>query len=80
LIPFAAATGNHQTANAQGLVAASGAVLLVESAASAQSLAAEITHILSDPRAAQKMAAASLAFARPNAARELADLAEKLAQ
>ncbi len=80
LIPFAAATGNHQTANAQGLVAASAAVLLAESVASPQSLAAEIAHILSDPRAAQKMAAASLATARPNAARDLADLAEKLAQ
>lgn len=80
LIPFPAATGDHQTANAQGLVAARGAVLLAESAASPQSLAEEITHILSYPRAAQKMAAASLAFSRPNAASDLADLAEKLAQ
>lgn len=80
LIPFAAATGDHQTANAQGLASAGGAVLLAESAASPQSLSAEIASILTDPRAARSMAAASLAAARPNAARDLADLAEHLAQ
>ena len=80
LIPFAAATGDHQTANAQGLVAAGGAVLLAEGAASPQTLSAEIARILSDPRCAQKMAAASRAAARPNAARDLADLAENLAK
>ena len=80
LIPYAAATGDHQTANAQGLVESGGAVLLDESAASPQTLADEIARILSDPRAAQKMAAASLATSRPNAASDLADLAEKLAQ
>ena len=80
LIPYAAATGDHQTANAQGLVESGGAVLLDESAASPQTLADEIERVLSDPRAAQKMAAASLATSRPNAASDLADLAEKLAQ
>ncbi len=78
LIPYAAAMDDHQTANAAGLVQAGGAVLLAESAASPQNLAAEITRILSSPKEAQKMAAASLAAARPNAARDLADLAETL--
>ena len=80
LIPFAAATADHQTANAQGLVAAGGAVLLAESVATPQALSAEIARILSAPREAQKMAAASLSAARPNAARDLADLAETLAK
>lgn len=80
LIPFAAATADHQTANAQGLLAAGGAVVLAETQASPQSLSGEIARILSDPRAARSMAAASLAAARPDAARDLADLAENLVQ
>lgn len=80
LIPFAAATGDHQTANAQGLVQAGGAVLLAESEATPQTLSAAIARILSAPQLAQKMAAAALATARPNAAHDLADLAETLAK
>lgn len=79
LIPFAAATGNHQTANAAGLVAAGGAVLLAEEQASPQALSAAIAAILSDPKRAAAMARAALSHARPNAARDLADLAETLA-
>ncbi|MDZ7906392.1 MAG: UDP-N-acetylglucosamine--N-acetylmuramyl-(pentapeptide) pyrophosphoryl-undecaprenol N-acetylglucosamine transferase [Cypionkella sp.] len=80
LIPYAAATGNHQTANARGLVGAGGAVILAEADASPQTLAAQISRILSNPKTAQAMAAASLSYARPNAARDLADLAETLAR
>jgi UDP-N-acetylglucosamine--N-acetylmuramyl-(pentapeptide) pyrophosphoryl-undecaprenol N-acetylglucosamine transferase len=78
LIPYAAAMGDHQTANAAGLAQAGGAVVLAEHAATPQSLAAEIGRILSTPKLAQQMAAASLSYARPNAARDLADLAENL--
>jgi UDP-N-acetylglucosamine--N-acetylmuramyl-(pentapeptide) pyrophosphoryl-undecaprenol N-acetylglucosamine transferase len=79
LIPFAAAAGNHQTANAAGLVAAGGAVLLAEDQASPQALSAAIAGILCDPKRAAAMARAALSYARPNAARDLADLAQTLA-
>ncbi len=80
LIPFAAALGDHQTANAAGLVAAGGAVMLAEGAATPAALSDQISAILSDPKHAAAMARASLSYARPNAARDLADLAETLCQ
>jgi UDP-N-acetylglucosamine--N-acetylmuramyl-(pentapeptide) pyrophosphoryl-undecaprenol N-acetylglucosamine transferase len=79
LIPYAAATFDHQTANAAGLVAAGGAVAVAEPLATPAALAAKIEDILSNPKAAQAMAAASLGAARPNAAQDLADLVETLA-
>lgn len=78
LIPYAAALGDHQTANAAGLVAAGGAVVLREDMATPQSLGAAISDILSNPQRAAAMARASLSYACPNAARDLADLAESL--
>lgn len=78
LIPFAAAAGDHQTANARGLVAIGGAVMIAESALTPATLAAEITRILTSPATASDMAAAAFAVARLTAARDLADLAETL--
>jgi UDP-N-acetylglucosamine--N-acetylmuramyl-(pentapeptide) pyrophosphoryl-undecaprenol N-acetylglucosamine transferase len=79
LIPYAAATGDHQTANAAGIVGAGGAVLLAEGAATAAALSGEIARILSAPKTALGMAAAALSYARPSAAQDLADLAQTLA-
>jgi len=78
LIPFAAALGDHQTANAAGLVAAGGAVMLAERDASPAALSAAIAAILSDPARDSAMARAALAHARPDAARDLANLDETL--
>ncbi len=80
LIPFAAAAGDHQTANARGLVAAGGAVMLDEGVLTPLTLATEIARILSNPKTAAQMAAAALGAARPHAARDLADLAITTAQ
>lgn len=79
LIPYAAATGDHQTANAIGLVQAGGAVLLTEAAATPQTLSAAVARILGAPKTAGAMAAAALSCGHPNAARDLADLAERIA-
>lgn len=78
LIPFAAATGDHQTANARALADAQAAVLLPESVLDAESLRRDIRAILSDARRASQMAASSLAFGRPDAATRLADLVMEL--
>ena len=75
LIPYAAALGDHQTANAAGLVAAGGAVMMAEADVTAAALAAQITRILANPA---PMAAAAHSYARPNAATDLANLAESL--
>lgn len=80
LIPFAAATDDHQAANAAGLVSAGGAFMIREDALTPDLLAGHITAILSDPEGAEAMAAASLAEGRPDATQHLADLVEHLAQ
>lgn len=79
LIPFAAATGDHQTANARGLVEAGGAILVPESALTPESLTAQIQMVLDNPGGALQMANAAHSQARPDAAADLADLVETLA-
>ena len=78
LIPYAAAAGDHQTANARGLVLAGGAVMIAESDLTPKSLATEITRVLTDADTARHMAAAAHAYSRLTAAQDLADLAETL--
>ena len=78
-IPFAAATGDHQTANARGLVAGEAAILLPEKALDAAALARQITAVLTQPELALRMARNALAHGRPDATRRLVDLVERLA-
>ena len=80
LIPFAAATGDHQTANARGLVSAGAAVMLPESALDVATLSRDIAAILTDPARAEGMARAALAQGRPDATDRLASLVETLAR
>ncbi len=80
LIPFAAAAGDHQSANARGLVGAGGAILIPERALDVASLSAQITTILTNPAAAQKMSAAALSAGVPDATDRLVALVEQLAQ
>jgi UDP-N-acetylglucosamine--N-acetylmuramyl-(pentapeptide) pyrophosphoryl-undecaprenol N-acetylglucosamine transferase len=78
LIPYAAATADHQTANARGLVEAGAAVLIPESQLSAEALADQISLILGQPDAALQMARNALAQGRPDAAEALAALVHQL--
>jgi len=78
LIPYAAATGDHQTANARALAESGAAILLPESVLDAESLRRDIRDILSDSARATAMAAAALTLARPDAAQRLADLVTEL--
>lgn len=77
-VPFAAATADHQTANARGLVEAGAAVLLSEENFTAESLSASINKILSSPDQANKMARAALSCGKPDATERLVDLVESL--
>lgn len=74
LIPFAAATGDHQTANARGLVEADAAILIPEKALDPDSLAAQLEAVLTAPAAAVKMAQNALAQGRPDATERLVAL------
>lgn len=79
LIPFAAATGDHQTANARGLVDAGAVVLIPESALDAAVLAGHIAAILDDPEAAETMARNALGQGKPDATARLVASVEDLA-
>ena len=78
LIPFAAATDDHQTANARGLVEAGAAVLMTEKALDADTLAAQMAAILGQPKQAEAMARNALGQGRPDATERLVALVEGL--
>lgn len=78
LVPFAQATGDHQTANARGLAAAGAAVVLAESGLEAVRLSAEIAAILGDSARAAAMARAAFGQGMPDATQRLVALVEDL--
>lgn len=80
LIPFAAATGDHQTANARGLVAAGAAILMPEKSLDPAALAAQLELVLDQPEAALTMARHALAEGRPDATERLVALVEELSK
>ena len=80
LIPYAAATGDHQSANARGLVGAEAAILIPEKALDAVTLSGHMAAVLSQPDAATRMAANALSHGRPDATDRLVALVEALAE
>lgn len=78
LIPFAAAAGDHQTANALGLVQGGAAVMIAESDLDPATLAKHVHAILTQPGRAERMAALALAQGRPDATERLVDLVVEL--
>lgn len=79
LIPFAAATGDHQTANARGLVEAGAAIMIPESQLTAAALGEQIALILDNAAGASQMSRAAMSVGKPDAAQDLAALVEALA-
>ena len=79
LIPYAAATGDHQSANARGLVEAGAAIRIPESKLTVETLAEQIFAVLQDSKGALQMSLAALSQAKPDAAQDLAALVEMLA-
>ncbi len=80
LIPFAAATGDHQTANARGLADVGGALLLPETQLDPGSLSEHIREILTTPEKADTMHQAALSHAMPDATDRLVDLVTDLSR
>jgi UDP-N-acetylglucosamine--N-acetylmuramyl-(pentapeptide) pyrophosphoryl-undecaprenol N-acetylglucosamine transferase len=79
LVPFAAATDDHQTANAREMVTAGGARAIQEANFTPEVLARQIETLAMDPAALANAAARALSVGRPHAARDLADLVERVA-
>jgi len=79
LVPFAAATDDHQTANAREMVKAGGARAIQETGFTPEVLARQVEALALDPVALSNAAARALSVGRPHAARYLADLVERIA-
>ena len=78
LVPFAADTDDHQTANAREMVKAGGARAIQEADFTPEVLARQIEALAMDSVALANAAARALSVGRPHAARDLADLVERI--
>jgi UDP-N-acetylglucosamine--N-acetylmuramyl-(pentapeptide) pyrophosphoryl-undecaprenol N-acetylglucosamine transferase len=79
LIPFPAATDDHQTANAREMTVAGGARTIQQAGFAPHVLARQIEAMAADPIALNNAAERALSVGRPHAARDLADLVERIA-
>jgi len=80
LVPFAAATDDHQTCNAAFLVNEGAAVMIAERELDAERLSSELSRLCVGRGGLLAMAQRARALARPDAARQLADACVQLAQ
>jgi undecaprenyldiphospho-muramoylpentapeptide beta-N-acetylglucosaminyltransferase len=80
LVPSPHVTGDHQTGNARLLADAGAAVVVLDAELTAERLAAELDALLADPDRRDAMATAAKSFARPDAAADIAELAERHAR
>ncbi|MFL6734130.1 MAG: UDP-N-acetylglucosamine--N-acetylmuramyl-(pentapeptide) pyrophosphoryl-undecaprenol N-acetylglucosamine transferase, partial [Sphingomicrobium sp.] len=80
LIPFGAATDDHQTANAREMTEAGGARTIAQPDFKPDVLARQIEALAVDPQALANAASRALSVGRPHAARDLADLVERIGQ
>ncbi len=78
LVPFAAATNNHQELNARVVERAGGAIVITEAVLTPEKLAAAITDIVSNPERAARMGAAAKTLAKPTATKNIVDLIETI--
>ncbi len=67
LVPLPGAPGDHQTANAAGLAAAGGAVVVPDGECSGERLADELEALRAPPGRLERMAAAAASLGRPDA-------------
>ena len=79
LIPFAAATDDHQTANAREMVRAGGARMIQQKQFTPIELAKQMQKLGLEPRALQLAAECARIVGRHNATSDLADLVERTA-
>ena len=78
LVPFAAATNNHQELNARVVERAGGGVVITEAELTPERLAAAIGEIVANPERAARMGTASKTLATPEATKTIVDLIERI--
>lgn len=74
LVPLPGAPGDHQTANANAMVSAGGAILLADEDCTPDILAAVLGHLLARPEQLDTMGRAAARLGRPDAASRVACL------
>jgi UDP-N-acetylglucosamine--N-acetylmuramyl-(pentapeptide) pyrophosphoryl-undecaprenol N-acetylglucosamine transferase len=79
LVPYAHAMDDHQTANAQALAHAGGAVVIAQDKFTPERATAAFADLLADPAQLADMAGHARGVGRPLAAQALADLVERVA-
>ncbi len=80
LIPYVHAANDHQSANARALVKAEAAISIPEARLDGDTLATQIEAVLTNPEAAQRMAAGALRCGVADATDRLIELVESLAR
>ena len=78
LIPLPTATDDHQRKNAEALVVAGAADLLLQQGLTGEALAARVLALAGDRGRRERMSAAARTLARPDAARVIVDRALQL--
>jgi UDP-N-acetylglucosamine--N-acetylmuramyl-(pentapeptide) pyrophosphoryl-undecaprenol N-acetylglucosamine transferase len=77
LVPFPAASDQHQLKNAQALEKAGAARLVLDHEINGARLVDEVTRLTRETGLLEKMGAAAKAFAKPGAAKRAADVLEE---
>jgi UDP-N-acetylglucosamine--N-acetylmuramyl-(pentapeptide) pyrophosphoryl-undecaprenol N-acetylglucosamine transferase len=78
-VPFPRAADDHQKRNAEALERAGAAIMLEETKLSRESLVVAVGSLLGDPSRLEKMGDAARKLSHPNAARDIAAMAARLA-
>jgi UDP-N-acetylglucosamine--N-acetylmuramyl-(pentapeptide) pyrophosphoryl-undecaprenol N-acetylglucosamine transferase len=78
-VPFPRAADDHQKRNAEALERASAAIMLEQSKLNREDLVETVTSLFADPRRLEKMGEAARKLSHPNAARDIAEMAARLA-
>jgi len=78
LVPFAAATNNHQEINARAVEKAGGAIVITEKELSPERLARAITELMTNRERLAQMGTAAKTLAMPDATKNIVDLIERI--
>ncbi len=78
MVPLPTAADDHQRKNAEALVRAGAARMILQSDLTPESFAAALTELVDDPESIGRMEAAAKSLARPDAACAAVDLMEKV--
>jgi UDP-N-acetylglucosamine--N-acetylmuramyl-(pentapeptide) pyrophosphoryl-undecaprenol N-acetylglucosamine transferase len=78
LVPFAAATNNHQEINARAVEKAGGAVVITEKELTPEKLARTITELMTNRERLAQMGASAKSLATPDATKNIVDFIERI--